>query len=206
MSREIDVRAFVCEKCARVYSTLAYAGASDKAATAAQQAAEGCCNERVCNCGAIIEGWWTACARCRERNKLLRAVEIEATGYSDPVYSDECGGEWNEGYSSSLDALREWCEDHEVAMPAYVHPCDETAFALDPAHILESALDEHHEDAADQVVDEEGLEAFLKEWNAKQTLRSCFPDTKRVIVLDQERFDALIAPPAAMDTPKGGGQ
>lgn len=198
MSREIEAKAFACDTCGRVHTTLIYAARLDISTQAAQRAADECCQPRVCECGEPVERPWTACAPCRERNKLLRAMPIDAASYSGPVHSDDCDGEWGEGYSSDLDALREWCADWEAPVPAYVHPCDEETFALDAGQIIESALDDHHDDGADQVVDEEGLEAFLKEWNAKQTLRSCFPDTKRVIVLDQERFDALIAPLAAM--------
>lgn len=200
MSREISVKAFACDTCSKVYSTLIYAVRLDIAEQAARSAADECCAPRLCECGASIERQWTACATCRKRNKLRRATVIDAARYTGPVFSDECDGDWGEGYSSDLPALHDWCSGNGRPIPAYVHPCDPTPFRLDACGILESALDDHHDDAADQVVDEGQLARFLDMWNAKQTFTSYYPDNRLVIVLDQAAFDALVADPA----PEGG--
>lgn len=52
-------------------------------------------------------------------------------------------------------------------------------------HMIENALDEHHEDAADQITKEEmkRLEDFVKEWASVQPLGSVEPDYTRAIVL-----------------------
>ncbi|ORE90692.1 hypothetical protein ATO13_22271 [Stappia sp. 22II-S9-Z10] len=114
---------------------------------------------------------------------------------ANPVYSNEVDGDWGEGFSSDIDALREYCEDYDIAVPAYVHPCTPQRFSIDSDHIVESALEDFHEDAGDQILEEDDLHSFIRTWNAKQTLTTWFPDISCVVVLDEDRFAALLDHP-----------
>lgn len=164
--------------------------------------AQRCCEVKTCaRCGAKTEKHYayTACEPCREI-LLVHRAEVVATEAADDgvVWSDTHQGDWEDGYASEVDALLERCRDEGVEPPCYVHPCKATHFQFDPSDIYDRVHDNHHEDAVDQIVDSAGLFLFFKEWNAKQTLRSYYMDRSKIIVLDQARFDALLAQPKAL--------
>ncbi|RWR30508.1 hypothetical protein D2T29_12620 [Sinirhodobacter populi] len=190
---------YACDVCGSSFSPKIYACADDLAHATARQAAEECCAPRHCACGVEIEKYYTACATCRERNRLKAATIV--TDYTGPVQSDQVeGSEWGEGYSSSVDALRNYCDD---PAPAYCWPCKASPLRLDLDSILESALDDQHEDAAEQIVGDDELGAAIDKFNAAQTCITYYPDHTRVIVLDQARFDAILHP-APAGAGKGG--
>lgn len=191
---EDATKLYACGNCGLVYSPKIYAARDDVAHEHAQRAAEDCCAPRHCACGVEIEKHWTACAGCRERNKLARATVVPQAEYSGPVYLDGYTGSWGEGYSESVGDFLGSCEDYDEPEPAYCHPCTSQKLEIDAESILEHALEEMHEDAADLVVDDQELLEFIEGWNKKQTCVTYYADTDRVIVLDQGRFDAMIAP------------
>ena len=196
------IKCYGCVKCGKLYSPTIYAVREDVAKQAAIQAAQRCCGPKSCQrCGGELDHpSYTACRPCREVLKLQRATEVEYKDCEAPVFSDDVSGSWGDGYSGEMAELDETCNGEDVEMPCYVHPCIANHFKFDPADILDRAHDDHHEDAVDQIEDVEGLFSFFKEWNAKQNMRSYYPDYKKVIVLDRERFDALVS----TDTPAQG--
>ena len=186
---------FACASCGKCYSTAIYACKEDRAVHEARRAADECCAPRHCACGTEIEKMWTACAPCRERHKLQRATIAPDSG--GPVYIDGYRGGWGDGYFEDVADLLESCETYEVAPPAYCHPCTASPLALDTDRILEAACEDQHEDAADQIVGADALDAAIEAFNAAQTCVTYWPVTSQVIVLDQTGFDALIADPAS---------
>ena len=189
---------YACGQCGSLHSPKVYAGREDIAHQAARNAAEDCCTPRHCACGAEIHRYWTVCNPCRLRRKLTAAT-ITAE-YNGPVYADGVRGEWGEGYSSDIYNLRQSCDDYEDEVPAYCWPCTGKPLRLDVGDIIETACEEHHEDAADQIVGYDDLRAAIERFNAAQTCVTYYPDYSRIIILDRERFDALIAPPSAPDS------
>lgn len=164
--------------------------------------AQRCCAVKTCSrCGVETEKhyMYTACAPCREILKAHR-VKVVGSDHADDgvIWSDTHSGDWDDGYSSEVGAMLERCRDEGIEPPAYVHPCKATYFQFDPSDIYDRVHDNHHEDATDQIVDGEGLFAFFKTWNEKQNLRSYHIINDCVIVLDQARFDALLAQPKAL--------
>lgn len=194
-------RLYACSDCGKAYSPTIYACRDDLAHEAAKRAAMDCCAPRHCTiCGVEVEQPWTACRPCRERNSLQKCAIIHRAEWTDPVQHDGMAGEWGEGYSSSVNALLEaWADEHWVKIgpqhppPAYCWPCKPSKFEIDPERALESALEEMHEDACDQIVDADEFYDFIEAWNAKQTIITWYPDHSRVIVLDQVRFEHLIS-------------
>ncbi|WPZ28944.1 hypothetical protein T8A63_15110 [Sulfitobacter sp. OXR-159] len=122
---------------------------------------------------------------------LTKATVIDTAGYNGPV-SAQCGGEWGEGYSSDIGAMIEACHDAGEPVPAYCHPCKEQRLRLDPVSLLETATDDMHEEAPDQIVDADELVAFITSWNEKQTCVCYYEDRSRVIIIDPVQFDDLI--------------
>jgi hypothetical protein len=62
------------------------------------------------------------------------------------------------------DSLEDW--------PKYLETTEVEEFILDPADVLENALQDHHEDAYDCLVDVKGFEDFINSWVKKQTMKS----------------------------------
>lgn len=181
---------YACGSCGKLYSPNIYLCREVEQRAAARRAAKECCATRHCACGVEIEKYWTACATCRERHMLERATVI--TDYIGPVQSDHVEmSEWGDGYSSNVDAMREYCYGD---LPAYCWPCKASPLRLDLDSILESACDDQHEGAADQIVGVDDLGKAIDAFNDAQTCITYYPDHTRVIVLDQERFDAIIHP------------
>lgn len=193
---------FACGSCGTCYSTAIYACKDDLAIQEARRAADNCCAQRLCACGAEIKKMWTACAPCREHRKLQRATI--ATDYTGPVYIDGFCGGWGDGYFGDVADLIDACDLYEVEPPAYCHPCTSSPLALDTDRILERACEDQHEDAADQIVGADALDAAIEAFNSAQTCVTYWADHSRVIVLDQAGFDALIADPSAVASAREG--
>lgn len=83
-------------------------------------------------------------------------------------------------------------EDIASQLPAWAFCCTESGFDFDLESQLESYLsDEHHENSRDFLVDEKELWAFWSGWVEKQkSLTSYFIDTKRIVVIDRDRYTA----------------
>lgn len=161
--------------------------------------AQSCCAPKKCSrCGVSMDKHrpYIACDPCLEILKAHRVKVVDCSEAEDGViYSDTHQGNWDDGYSSSIEEMEDLHRDEGWEMPAYVHPCEATAFQFDPSDVLDRCHDNHHEDAVDQLVDTKGLFAFFKEWNAKQNVVSYHPKRDRIIVLDQVRFQALLDQP-----------
>ena len=181
-------KAYSCWECDKVYLEKNFA--------------QRCCEIKTCSrCGVKTEKHYpyTACTECREILLVHRAEVVGLDAADDGViWSETHHGDWEDGYASEVSAMLERCRDEEVEPPCYVHPCKATHFQFDPTDIFDRVHDNHHEDAVDQIEDREGLFAFFKQWNDKQTLRSYYMDRSRIIVLDQERFQALLDQPKEM--------
>lgn len=190
---EADPVLYACGACSSLHSPRTYACKADLAHEAARRSAEECCAVRHCACGAEIEKCWTMCHTCRERKRLRGATVV--TDYSGPVFLNGARGDWQEGYSSDVDALRESHEDWDEEPPAYCHPCTSIPLRLDIERIIESACSDQHEDAPEQIEGYDDLAAAVEAFNEAQTCVTYWSDTSRVIVLDQARFEALIAEP-----------
>lgn len=188
---ESDPKLYACGKCGQVYSPKIYAAREEVSHAAARCAAEECCKPRFCKCGVELDAPWAACAPCRERIMLAKATVIDAAEYKGPVMA-KCEGEWGGGYSSDVAAMVESCHDAGEPVPAYCHPCTSQPLRLDPDSLLEQAVDDMHEDAADQIVDADGLITFINEWNEKQTCTSYYEDRTRVIIIDKDYVKSIL--------------
>lgn len=186
---------YACGDCGKVWSPRIYACRDDLAHEAARRSADECCAPRYCACGVEVDVAWSACAPCRLSKKLQSCTIV--IDYTGPVEADGYEGGWGEGYFAGVPDLIGACKDYEVEPPAYCHPCNSVPLQLDLNQILESACDDQHEHAGDQIVGAEELAKAVDAFNAAQTCVSYYPDRSRVIVLDQAKFDALIGTESA---------
>jgi DNA-directed RNA polymerase subunit RPC12/RpoP len=185
---------YACGECGKIYSPAIYMAPADRAHKAAREMAENCCKPKACeDCGAELAHnyYMTVCRSCSERRQVRRATAIP--DYYGWIQQDGPHGPYGDGYWPDLDEYLQACEDSEVEPEPYVWCCTATRFKLDAGQILEAALEEHYEDAYEDVIDGEELEEFIKRWNAKQTLVTYYVDHTRLVVIDQARFDAYLA-------------
>ena len=117
----------------------------------------------------------------------------EAEYGKKPVFC-ECGADsdmtGDSHYFSSIAVLRDKCREAGLVIPAEAIGCTLLPFALEDAdYIIEAALQEHHEDAAEQVTKEatDALQAALDAWTEKYgpAVRTWVPDESVVVVLDK---------------------
>ena len=146
----------------------------------AQERATQCCTVKKCECGKDLPKFWMKCSDCRNNdsyNKHIASAE-EVTDYDDYLYDDQNG----KYYTDVEDFLDQTVDEDIEDLPEYLFACTELSFpSIDVGNILENALSDHHEDACDQVVDEEGLQKLLDNWVKKQTLISYDADYTRKI-------------------------
>ena len=189
---------YACGKCGQAFSPRLSACRDDAAHDCARRLASNCCAPQYCDCGAALKKYRTSCEPCSLRKSLKRAKVIDAQSYSGAVCASG-EGEWGNGYSSDISAMLEWCEENEEAAPAYCHPCNSRKLLLDAEGILDNAVSDMHEESHNHIVDADELHSFLDVWNAKQTDIAYYEDQSRVIILDNERFLALIEGPSPND-------
>jgi hypothetical protein len=83
------------------------------------------------------------------------------------LYSESYG--YNEGYFSDIDELIEYCEENESEVPKYVWSTTKNTLSIDACNIVSQACEELHEDAYQNVTDEQELQDFLDKWCNKQS-------------------------------------
>lgn len=129
----------------------------------------------------------------RRRMEFSRLTKAEVTHDRDWVYSDDVSG-YQDGYFDSVAELLDYAADDDITPPAYCYGTREETFDFDVEGYLESYLsDHHHEDAHEQIVGWKELHAFMKEWCAKQTVRTYYVDYSKVVVIDQAGYEQALA-------------
>lgn len=154
-----------------------------------------CCDRHCEACGVSIHSrsCYVFCDPCRakreaerEAERFAEATKVPEAEYADEwVYSETHQGGGREGYWPDVESLRDWCEGEGVASPAYVWACTPLDLSMHADSAIESALDEHHDDAGSEISDAEvrRLQDFLDEWCDAQGIRSYHTDYKRAVVL-----------------------
>ncbi len=153
-----------------------------------------CCQPAVCACGQLKRPFYSSCDACsskqravedtlREKARFDKAQKTTPENYNgDMIFMED------DRYFSSYGGMLDHCEGHDVPPPDFTWSCEEMRLGRIDAKddILENVLDEHHEDAFDQLIDVEGLQKFLDEWVNKQTMRSFSPCYNLAIVTNPE--------------------
>jgi len=171
------------------------------------------CNSGVVNvcrfCGEFIEktrGDYCNCEGYQEHRKtLVEQAEKERFDKAEKITLDEA---INRGIKAVVwgdddyiffdqDDVYEWIEceyDNNPGLtkdncPDYVWATDAIHFSFDVGNILEDACSDLHEDAYDNLVDIEELEAFCENWIAKQDgATSYYPDYKIAVLIDKDKI------------------
>lgn len=169
-----EPRAYQCSVCAMIFG-------HNPGTDYAEKMAGRCCSSTCDVCGGTkpIHGYCGACHTRRENEREAKtyadAVAITPEEWSGPVYNS-----FTDRYYSDVGEALEAAEEDGDPAP-YLWPCDSDTAQIDPDCVVESIVEEMHEDY--EVDDYAGLVAFCKEWNAKQTGVSWTQNTARVIVV-----------------------
>lgn len=191
-----DILAHACGKCRRV---------AHNEAAAAQ-----CCEPYICECGATCRQHWTACEEClakkrvlKEQERFEKAEKIPWRDYEGPVFA---GSDYHESVEMYFDSLA--CDNEPGDIPNFVWACTEHKMGrICASDLIESVLDDHHEDAYEWIEDEDELQASLDAWVAKQTLVTWMEDNTRAVSLEGAKEEIWPAAPAEPSdgTPKRKG-
>ena len=150
------------------------------------QAAEKCCSTVCSKRGGEKEpkGYCNACQRERDRKEEAlnyeKAGKIPAAEHNGPVYRSD-------DFYPSVDEYLEHCEQEGFEPDAYVWAVYETHVEIDADAILETALEDHWEEA--EAVGVKELNEFIAAWNERQIKEGTVTwqqDTSRVILLNEE--------------------
>lgn len=164
-----EIKAYKCPVCGNAYVS--------------EKAAERCCQPKKCErCGIEIprKSYYCLCESCRkiakaeeEKKRFEKAVKYKLSECPpekcEMMFSDIFGH--NEGYFIGVDELEDYCYDNNIEMPKYCYGTYSRQISFDACSIIESACDDLHEDAIDQIDDAsvKELQNFLDAWCEKQT-------------------------------------
>lgn len=186
----IEIVAYKCSKCGAAYQS--------------RKHAEKCCMPKICeDCGCEIphNSYYVVCDSCRSKREAVKEKERfnKAKHYTfedapessyQCMYSEVYGT--NEGYFFDLDELEEYCQENDIEIPEYVWGTKLTKISMDADSIIESACEELHEDAEDQIDDREELQEILDKWCEKQSGTDTYYVDYSVAILINKSSDIIL--------------
>jgi hypothetical protein len=177
--------AFLCGRCK---TTAGVFSAHALGVDGARKAADGHCYREcdICKSPLKLGQSCDTCADARRERWLAEAWEkAKKISYR----------EYEHGYLSAPDArdelfvclndLLEYCHDEDIDVPERIFGCERIVLRLDAQIILENALEEHHEDAMDDISPsmESDLQAFLDDWSKKANVVTFVEDRSLGIII-----------------------
>ena len=156
--------------------------------------ANNCCQPRKCSCGVKLNknSGYVSCETCRKKNeeqkeleRFKKTIKLTPNEYDGPVFS--------RGETFYMD-LEDYLDQREDKETTYVWCTQPIKFEPDVHNMLESALDSHHEDAYDNITNQEiaNLQKHVDEWAEKQCITSYEIDYKRCVIIEAEADEPLI--------------
>lgn len=192
---------WVCMGCKSLHTTAIYACRDEAVRDAARDAALKCCKEWKCEkCGSEAKRFYTKCGNCQEVELVARE---EARWQSAPKITI---AEYEHPNGMVCDGDQYWTVSEYVEGEVYLrHPrvyfCDPIrGVKIDAGDILENALQDHHEDAYEEI-DGKGLQELLDAWCARQTVTSW---ERGAAGLDPAEVERLIRERAVGDEAEAG--
>ena len=186
--------AYACPDCGALYTGCVFGG-GEHGLIAARHAAQRHCHH-YCTCGRSVAVGRTTCSDCwdlvlkhKEEKVFEKAEKMTIDEYpgDQPVFWDgpPKGSSIGDGYFLNVDDFLERCEEEEVEVPQYIWATTSVPLALSADFLIESAMNEHREDAREAIPSESELQLqhMLDTWCAAQKVKTWQPDYKRAILL-----------------------
>lgn len=124
-------------------------------------------------------------------NLNAKIERIKSTEYVGWIYwtDDKIG----DHFYPSVKKLVDLCKRKQVAIPREVNGCFSMGLSMNAEDVVESALEEHHENARDQIPNAEidKLQKLLDAWCSEQKVATYFCDDSVIVEIDE-----AITPPA----------
>ena len=140
--------------------------------TSTYESAKRCCEHHFCKqCGKDlgIKNYYAFCNDCIEKNRFEQSETVQTTEL--PVSDD--GELYFETISDAIDHYCDSFENDPESVPEYLWVCEINKWdGINIDNVIESEMEDHHEDAGDQIAEYEEIRVFIKEWNAKQNVES----------------------------------
>lgn len=116
---------------------------------------------------------------------------IHAKDHKEWVYWDGHGN--RDGFFRDIEELETYCADHEFPLPQTVIACAPRKLHMNANWIIESELEEHHEDAGGSIsqAEREELQTFLDGWCERTNVES-WDQTTTVVLLWEERDGQIV--------------
>ncbi len=130
------------------------------------------------------------------KNKNKEIERVKGSEHAGWIYWPD--DETDDHFFSSVTELIECCKVRGVPVPKEVNGCYEMSISINAEDVLESALEEHHEDARSSIpnAEVEKLQELIDEWCAVQKVITYFQDTSVIV-----EIDVPINPPADPPAP-----
>jgi hypothetical protein len=167
---DLEPVAKACGKCGRVYAL-------------GDGFVERCCAPVICECGAEARKGWTVCDACRHRKsdekEAARRAAATVVEWDGNYLYDAQGDRWFVDESEMLDAAEE--SGFEYAYASYPKP-----LTLNAEAIVDSALEDHYEEAEVDPPLVQELQDFLDDWCKRTGIVTYYPDYSRVVLVPTE--------------------
>jgi hypothetical protein len=143
-----------------------------------------------CHIAMTKQGMHNRCGDClktflseQENKHFDAAKKVSSNDYNGYLFDDR-----REKYFETVDELLEYYHQDGQEPPPWVWATETVEFKLDASSILESALEEHHEDAGEVITTLDGnrLQKYLDIWAKKQGIVSYVQSYETVVMIDPE--------------------
>lgn len=170
--------------------TVAWACGACRYVARDEAAARECCEPYDCSggCGAKLpkKEHRTRCDACMDRDCTAREQAKYDKARKVPLAEYQAEGLFvDDRWFHDFDELADHYDGDDEARPAWAWGCTPIGFGLDADQAIEGALEEHHEEAGDNISDAERkrLQSFLDEWAVAQKITSYQCDESTVVLL-----------------------
>jgi hypothetical protein len=194
---EVQIIGYACAECQLYHSPLVYACGEEKGRKAAYEAAKHCCHRLCSDCGKDMfepgkkpGACYTCCEECRnkkfseaEKSRYDKAKKVSAKEYNGRLcMNDEFFTDWYE-IAEKLQEDYDLDDLLDGNIPV-VYACQDIPFKMYANDIIESALEDHYEDASGQISQksETRLQRMLDKWCYDQEIVSWECDMGLVVV------------------------
>jgi len=185
-----------CGTCGILSSVTSFIGTEEELTKLTKDAATRCCNPTCRVCGKQTERYHKLCSECRHKqfNERARLEEEQRRAKAEKVsYVDYKGGGvfLDDRFFESVGDVLEHCECDAVDPPQDVWGAIEIPFCLDADHVVDNALDDHHDGAGDDLSNAsvKELQELLDGWCQKQGIVSYEADWSTLVIMPEPESD-----------------
>jgi hypothetical protein len=170
--------------------TVAWACGACRYVARDEASARDCCEPYDCSggCGTKLpkRDHRTKCDACTDRDYEAKEQARHDKARKVPLAEYEHEGLFDDAeWFASFEELDHHYENQGTERPAWAWGCFPIALRISARDVIEGALQDHHEDAGDNIgaEDEKELQALLDAWAAKQKITSYECDESTVVLL-----------------------